>query len=50
MILPTSSKKPDNFVRKTKNYLKKPPMTLKNYIEEGKEKKQLVMWVFSAKM
>ena len=32
MILSTLSKKPDDFMRETKNYLKKTQMTLKNYI------------------
>ena len=40
-------------MRKTKNYLKKLQMTLRNYIhflEEGKEKRQLDMCVFSAEI
>ena len=32
VILSTLSKKPDDFMRETKNYLKKTQMTLKNYI------------------
>ena len=32
MILSTLSKKPDDFMRETKNYFKKTQMTLKNYI------------------
>ena len=32
-------KKPHNFVRKTKNYLKKPQITLRNYIQRKGKKK-----------
>ena len=49
VILPTLSKKPNNFMRKTKNYLKKNKMTLKNYIQisqKGKKKSLLGMWLF----
>ena len=38
MILPTSSEKPHNFVRKTKNYLKKHQMTLRSYIQISQRK------------
>ena len=46
VILPTSLiKQPHNFVRKTKNYLKKPQMTLTSGLypdfSEGKEERQL---------
>ena len=51
MILPTPSKKSHNFVRKSKNYLKNPNDLQKlhpDFSEEGKEERQLDMWVFSA--
>ena len=45
-------KKTPNFMRKTKKNLKKPLMTLKQYIQifqkKGKKKGLLGMWVFSA--
>ena len=40
MILPTSSKKLHNFVRKTKSYLKSPQMTLRNYIQISQRKRK----------
>ena len=46
-------KKKHNFLRKTKNYPKKPPSDLQklnpDFSEEGKEERQLGMWVFYAK-
>ena len=43
MILPTSSKNPHNFVKKTKNYLQKTPNDLErlhpDFSEEGENKK-----------
>ena len=54
MILPTPSKKPHNFVRKTKNYLQKTPNDLErlhpDFSEEGEKERQVDMWVFSAKI
>ena len=47
-------RKTHNFLRKTKNYLKKTPNDLENYIPdfslEGKEERELDMWVFSAEI
>ena len=41
-------------MKKTKSYLKKSQMTLRNYIQisqrKGKKKDLLAMWVFSAKI
>ena len=46
--------KPHNFMRKTKKYQKKPPNDLEklhpDFSEEEKEERQLVIWVFSAKI
>ena len=48
-----TTKKPHNFVKKTKNYPKKPPSDLQklnpDFSEEWKEERQLGMWVFYAK-
>ena len=40
MIIPTSWKKPHNFLRKTKSYLKNPQMTLRNYIQISQRKRK----------
>ena len=47
-------KKPHNFVRKTKNYPKKKSNDIEKlhpvFSEEGKDERQVGMWVFSAKI